>query len=1220
MAARKPVLPVIAVCCVLVGWLVWACVPAVADTGFGVDFSFSPPQGFNNPVGLAVDNSGGLSKGDVYVADQGDNKLEKFSAAGVLLGEVEVPGTELNQVAIEQYPNLVYEGDVYVAARGSGVVYRYGPELVLKQEIKGLSEPVGVAVDEAGDIFVSKGAAYEGKVFEFNAAGEPINASGTPDANNTVIENTLDRQLEVAESIAVDASGKELYIADDSFYEGVTRFALLSGAYVPENELPGTLTSSGVTLTPTGNVLVDHIQKIVEYSPSGAVLAESEPGSGASLSGGRGIGVNNESGEVYVADRAKNLVYVFEEGPMPETPETTTPTEIGSYGATLSGVLKRGRGNDETSGYYFSYGWCEREVQGLGCVEYGAGSTSRMSGGEGEVRAEVSGLNPNTQYTFWLVATNKHGATFGQPVSFDTSGIPPRVESELPTDVGASGVTVTADINPGGYQTTYHVEYGPTNSYGSSTPEMTLGTGTEPIAGHAQLTGLAPNTQYHYRVVASNEKGSGDGSDASFTTFASVFHGLPDGRVYEQVSRQENQERSISFPAVSGALDGAGFDGFSTDQPFQSSLSGDAVVYGGEPTSPGGTGNGGLKESNQYLATRNADGGWSQVNLQPPGYHNAYYQAFSSELSTGVLTAVTEGEGTPSYLPPLTPSAPVGVKVLYSRVLGEEGYRPLFTAVPPTRETGLSAYNQRGKALEAFGVPDDGVSGGEPAYAGSSADGSRLIFEANDALVPGAEAGEGMPNNLYESVDGQLNLVNVPAEGSSKAGATFGGSAGQNGPDFEHVISEDGSRVFWTDLNTGIIYVREDGTRTVQVSAESAQYRGATLDGKYVLYIEKRQLWRFDVETETRSALTPEGSTANVRGVIGLSADGDYVYFVARGVLAEGATEGESNIYLFHGGVTSFIATLENGEGEEMPPFNTFKGVSAGDWAPGMRGRTAEVTPDGRAMVFMSTRSLTGYDNVTEHKGQVSEVYVYEADGQRLVCVSCNRSGEPPYESNNEELRQGNAAGFLPISWSNTYLPQWISDDGSRVFFDSDVPLVPADTNNRQDVYEWERDGSGSCQESGGCIYLISGGLNPSASWLISASASGNDVFFVTRAKLTPEDGTEADVLYDARVDGVQPPTPAACTGTGCQGLPPAPPVFATPASVTFSGVGNFPPISTQSTTPRAVKPLTRAQKLSAALKTCKGKRKKRRASCEARARARYGKTSHASKASKGRK
>ena len=34
--------------------------------------------------------------------------------------------------------------------------------------------------------------------------------------------------------------------------------------------------------------------------------------------------------------------------------------------------------------------------------------------------------------------------------------------------------------------------------------------------------------------------------------------------------------------------------------------------------------------------------------------------------------------------------------------------------------------------------------------------------------------------------------------------------------------------------------------------------------------------------------------------------------------------------------------------------------------------------------------------------------------------------------------------------------------------------------------------------------------------------------------------------------------TPPVCTGTGCQGIPGAPPIFATPSSVTFEGVGNF--------------------------------------------------------------
>jgi hypothetical protein len=296
-----------------------------------------------------------------------------------------------------------------------------------------------------------------------------------------------------------------------------------------------------------------------------------------------------------------------------------------------------------------------------------------------------------------------------------------------------------------------------------------------------------------------------------------------------------------------------------------------------------------------------------------------------------------------------------------------------------------------------------------------------------------------------------------------------------------------------------------------------------------------------------------------------------------------------------------------------------------------MGARTAEVTPDGHALVFMSSRSLTGYDNVLTNKpGQpqeVSEVYVYQAESKQLFCTSCSRTGEAPRDNYN--LVEGESAGFLPVSWSNTYIPKWISDDGSRVFFDSAEPLVANDTNESQDVYEWERDGADDCQESRGCVYLISGGTDTGmggfgsgmASWLVGSTPTGNDVFFVTREKLTPENGTEADVMYDARVGGFVPPLPPACTGTGCQGLPPGPPVFATPASVTFNGVGNFPPAAPSSSVSKGTKPLTKAQKLAKALTACRGKhQKKKRLACEAAARKLYGKKSNASKASKGKK
>ena len=325
--------------------------------------------------------------------------------------------------------------------------------------------------------------------------------------------------------------------------------------------------------------------------------------------------------------------------------------------------------------------------------------------------------------------------------------------------------------------------------------------------------------------------------------------------------------------------------------------------------------------------------------------------------------------------------------------------------------------------------------------------------------------------------------------------------------------------------------------------------------------------------------------------------DGAYLYFVANGVLAPNATSGDCshaeagqelgdtcNLYRRHDGATTFIATLSGKD--DLVGLGGAAGFDIGDWQPGLGFRTAEVTPDGDNLVFESYRSLTGYNS-----NGLSEVFVYDTDLGHVFCASCNPSGEPP--SNTET----HAAAYLPESTTTTYLPRWISGDGSRVFFDSVEPLVPQASNGRQDVYEWERDGTGICQDSEGCIYLISGATSSDNSYLLDASASGNDVFFVTRAKLVPQDTNNNFNLFDARVGGVQPLATQVCSGTGCQGVPPERPILQTPASATFSGVGNFAsPPAPSSSTKAATKsrPLTRAQKLAKTLKACDGKRNKR--------------------------
>ena len=64
--------------------------------------------------------------------------------------------------------------------------------------------------------------------------------------------------------------------------------------------------------------------------------------------------------------------------------------------------------------------------------------------------------------------------------------------------------------------------------------------GTTDQAASADLTGLAPNTTYHFRVVANNKEtgiSRVPGADQTFNTFpAGLPTGLPDGRGYEEVT------------------------------------------------------------------------------------------------------------------------------------------------------------------------------------------------------------------------------------------------------------------------------------------------------------------------------------------------------------------------------------------------------------------------------------------------------------------------------------------------------------------------------------------------------------------------------------------------------------------------------------------------------------------------------------------------------------
>ena len=105
---------------------------------------------------------------------------------------------------------------------------------------------------------------------------------------------------------------------------------------------------------------------------------------------------------------------------------------------------------------------------------------------------------------------------------------PPSVSLETATNIGAGGATLGATVNPDGADTTFVVEYGTSASYGQQTAPVDLGAGSAPVLATQTLSGLAPDTTYHYAFVATNAGGATAGPDSSFTTPAAGITG-PDG-------------------------------------------------------------------------------------------------------------------------------------------------------------------------------------------------------------------------------------------------------------------------------------------------------------------------------------------------------------------------------------------------------------------------------------------------------------------------------------------------------------------------------------------------------------------------------------------------------------------------------------------------------------------------------------------------------------------
>jgi sugar lactone lactonase YvrE len=262
----------------------------------------SGPGQFDGPAGVAVDASG-----DVYVADLGNGRVQKFTAAGVYITQF-AGGRFALDVAVG------LGGNVYVA-NGSTIQKFASSGALVAEWNAGTSGAFAIAVD-AGSYVYAADVNYN-RIQKFSDDGTLITQWGG--------FGTGDGQLNYPSGLAVDASGI-VYVVDDNLRiqkftssgSFVANWGTLAQPYVPYR----------VAVDGTGNVYVtgsSSLAGVRMFTSANSLIAEwGSQGTGPGEFDGAGAVAVDAGGNVYVTDTHNYRVQKF--GPV------ATPTRATSWG------------------------------------------------------------------------------------------------------------------------------------------------------------------------------------------------------------------------------------------------------------------------------------------------------------------------------------------------------------------------------------------------------------------------------------------------------------------------------------------------------------------------------------------------------------------------------------------------------------------------------------------------------------------------------------------------------------------------------------------------------------------------------------------------------------------------------------------------------------------------------------------------------------------------
>jgi len=412
---------------------------------------------FNYPTGVAVNASG-----NVYVAERGNSRIQKFSSDGTFITKWGSHGSGDGQFNYPRGVAVDTSGNVYVTEwGGSDRIQKFSSDgtFITKWGSGGsgdgqFSNPLGVAVDTSDNVYVAD--FYNNRIQKFSSSGTFINKWGS--------QGSGDGQFYYPQGVAVDTSGN-VYVIEANYENSNLRVQKFSsdGTFIIKWGSYGSgdgqfSNPKGIAVDTSNNVYVVEPHRVQKFSSDGTFITKwGSYGTGDGQFGGPiGIAVDT-SGNVYVVDYDNNNIQKFSiatptptPSPTPTFSDTTAPTGFlninsgASYTNSTTVTLNLSATDSVgVTGYYISETLSYPSASASGWVSvasttsYSANVSYSFSGGDGS----------KTVYVWYKDAAGNVSTAYAHTITLDTTS--PTVIISSPTS-GSTYTATSSTISLGG--------------------------------------------------------------------------------------------------------------------------------------------------------------------------------------------------------------------------------------------------------------------------------------------------------------------------------------------------------------------------------------------------------------------------------------------------------------------------------------------------------------------------------------------------------------------------------------------------------------------------------------------------------------------------------------------------------------------------------------------------------------------------------------------------